>query len=191
MQHLHSYTHAHVPDDPSGPLPAGKMRPVRMSSCFLPSLPSWQRTPMTGRRSWAAQAMSAQTRKQVCTTTRLAPCRSAVVRPSLTQLSCIFQLPLHQRTKAERAGADQRWPAGTQTSKSCLRATACAGGKDWIRGLAQRATDPDFKCRMKKGTFVVSLWPLSMERVMSPRKVQRLGYQAQARPELDESCQTT
>ncbi len=28
--------------------------------------------------------------------------------------------------------------------------------KDWIRGLAQRATDPEFKHRMAKGTFVVS-----------------------------------
>ncbi len=28
--------------------------------------------------------------------------------------------------------------------------------KDWVRGLAQRATDPEFKERKKKGPFVVS-----------------------------------
>lgn len=30
------------------------------------------------------------------------------------------------------------------------------GRKDWTRGLAQRATEPDFKHRIAKGTFVVS-----------------------------------
>lgn len=28
--------------------------------------------------------------------------------------------------------------------------------KDWVRGLAQRATDPEFKEHKKKGPFVVS-----------------------------------